>query len=388
MQPTGPSLLDLRVQGTIKGLGDWRLETRQPSRRINRLAVSPDSKFIATAHAAGIVRIYDAHSHELLQFLDAHVLDVNAIAWSPNSELLATAGEDGIAKVWRRDGSRVAKVDCQSRVNDLAFSPSGEWVVAGCYRPTILMLFKVDGSEQRRLEGHTSDVWSVDWAVDGRLASGSSDESIRIWTLDEARSRVLLQNVGQVTAVAWSPDGTKLAAGYRRNTFKLRFWTKDGESLGEVDTGQTRFLNEVAWSPDGKIAAATCADHTVYLSRSDGTVVTQVRHDHAATGAAWIGADDLVTGGWDAGLRFWNRNGKAGRVLRDENRFAALFGQVADLDQTAAYVLRRPDGTSGVLPVAGFHRRLSFPESSASFAERKATLAESLIKAHFPDVGR
>ena len=48
------------------------------------------------------------------------------------------------------------------------------------------------------------------------LATGSSDMSIRLWSLQDAESkRVLTEHKGMVTALAFSPNGKYLASAGR-----------------------------------------------------------------------------------------------------------------------------------------------------------------------------
>src|SRR5262249_947754 len=65
------------------------------------------------------------------------------------------------------------------------------------------------------LHGHTADASALAWTPDGRrLASGGFDATIRIW--DAATGRQTLSIAapdGGVLGLAWSPDGRRLAAG-------------------------------------------------------------------------------------------------------------------------------------------------------------------------------
>lgn len=63
--------------------------------------------------------------------------------------------------------------------------------------------------------GHGGRVTSVAWSPDGkRLATGSVDETVKIWDAVTGKELLTLNGPGSaVTCVAWSPDGKQLATG-------------------------------------------------------------------------------------------------------------------------------------------------------------------------------
>ncbi|MFB3092823.1 MAG: serine/threonine protein kinase, partial [Dehalococcoidia bacterium] len=84
------------------------------------------------------------------------------------------------------------------------------------------------------LEGHTSVVRSVAFSPDGaRLASGSGDGTIRLWSVETGQVLTTLKgHTAPVTSVVFSPDGTRLASGSGDQT--IRLWDL------EVTSWQTR----------------------------------------------------------------------------------------------------------------------------------------------------
>src|SRR5215813_12499359 len=79
------------------------------------------------------------------------------------------------------------------------------------------------GQELATLRGHEGVVRTVAFDPTGEvLASGSDDQTIRIWCVASNRSlRTLDGHTGKVRAISFSPDGTTLASAGEDKTIRL-----------------------------------------------------------------------------------------------------------------------------------------------------------------------
>ncbi|MBT7324934.1 MAG: TIR domain-containing protein, partial [Anaerolineae bacterium] len=74
--------------------------------------------------------------------------------------------------------------------------------------------------------------------------------------------QVMRGHGGIVLSVAFSPDGTRIASGSSDNT--IRIWdANSGEQIGEPLTGHSWSVNSVAFSPDGTRIASGSSDNTI-----------------------------------------------------------------------------------------------------------------------------
>jgi WD40 repeat protein len=137
----------------------------------------------------------------------------------------------------------------------MALSPDTRNLAIGDYNCLRLWHIK-DGIIRESLppNGHTREVSAMSFGACGNLlATCDQDRSLRLWDLDGSRPHQRLVHEGKRIAwdtVAVSPDGTKLAAGFRFGA---------GFTLWDVSGSRPRVLHEyerggtiLAFSPDSK----------------------------------------------------------------------------------------------------------------------------------------
>jgi WD40 repeat protein len=139
------------------------------------------------------------------------------------------------------------------------------------------------GVVRRTIEGHTGPVHALAFRGPRRgdgpdaspatpaarhrargplLASGSADQSVRLWDPGTGRSLgVLRGHWDKVYAVAFSPDGATLATGSNDTT--IRIWdVATGDEMTQL-RGHDAYVYSLAFSPDGRMLVSGSGDGTV-----------------------------------------------------------------------------------------------------------------------------
>jgi WD40 repeat protein len=265
------------------------------------------------------------------------------------------------------EGNRGVLRGHQGWVYAVEWSSDGGRLVTGSSDNTA-RIWSAEGTALHELTGHTSLVRVVTWSPNGaRVATGSDDNTARIWSADGTALHELTGHTGEVNAVAWSPDGGRLVtAASSDNT--ARIWSADGTALHEL-TGHTGEVNAVAWSPDGTRLATASRDNTVRIWSADGTALHELTlHTGTLNAVAWSpDGTRLATAHSDKTARIWSADGTAlhelsghtGAVLavawsRDSTRLAtAAYDNTARIWSADGIARRELTGhTSAVLAVA------------------------------------
>ena len=93
----------------------------------------------------------------------------------------------------------------------------------------------------KTLPGHTDKVFAVAWSPDGaRIASTGTDDSVLVWSVVGQRpswgqvGALSTGHGGSMNAVAWSPDSTRLASGSKDTTVQIWIVAGGPASWGEA----------------------------------------------------------------------------------------------------------------------------------------------------------
>ncbi|KAL2884620.1 Vegetative incompatibility protein HET-E-1 [Ceratocystis lukuohia] len=159
------------------------------------------------------------------------------------------------------------------------------------------------------LEGHSDYVTSVVFSNDGqRLASGSSDETVKIW---DATSGACVQTVEghhrQVTSVAFSNDGQRLASGSDDRTVKI--WDATSGACAQTLEGHHEQVTSVVFSNDGQRMASGSGDSTVKIWDATSGACVQILEGHSNTATSVAFSNDgqrLASGSWDKTIKIWD----------------------------------------------------------------------------------
>jgi uncharacterized delta-60 repeat protein len=156
----------------------------------------------------------------------------------------------------------IAKLEHNDSVNAVAFSPDGKTLATGSYDNTARLWDVETGKQLKRLE-HDGSVNIVAFSTDGKtLATGSSDNTSCTWDVKTGELLQRLKQDGSVIDVAFSPDGKILAIGSWDNTAWL--WdVQTGKELQRLEHDD--YVIDVAFSQDGKTLATGSYDNTARL---------------------------------------------------------------------------------------------------------------------------
>jgi WD40 repeat protein len=232
------------------------------------LAFGPDGTWLATGcHQDDRLRIWDVATGRLRKEIPFPYRNFYSLTVSSDGTRVATTRQDEANNKWRLNVFDIAsdKSLFSTEGAILAYSPDGRWLaVRAADEKTVLLLDARTHETTARIGGQENLVDKAAFSPDSRLlACCSGDHTIRLWQIDSGACRVLSGHTDEVYAVAFHPDGTRLATGGRDGAVWLRDLAR-GEAVVRLP-GHKSYVWSLAFSRDGTTLASGSGDTTVRL---------------------------------------------------------------------------------------------------------------------------
>ncbi len=270
------------LDGTIRL---WDTETGRMQKvlystqdEIFALDISADGSKVISTEYKGQVHVHDIEEGSI-QHLTGLLGWSADIIYSPDSNKAAAWNMDGDIWIWNTPtGEHAGTLKGQKNKwgMALAWSPEGTWLASG--RVDITIWDIASKNKFQTLEGHKDFIRDLVFSPDGQyLASACMDKTVRVWDISTGKVLYVLRPQGLViylksgpvvnpislpmSAVAFSPDGKKLATGGADRV--VRMWdAAKGELLHEYK-GHRMSITAVVFSPDGTRLLSSSLDHTI-----------------------------------------------------------------------------------------------------------------------------
>jgi U4/U6 small nuclear ribonucleoprotein PRP4 len=191
----------------------------------------------------------------------------------------------------------------------VAFHPSGDYVASASF-DTTWRLWDVNTAKELLLqEGHSKEVYSVEFQNDGALvASGGLDAIGRIWDLRTGKTAMVLDgHIQAIFATAFSPNGYQVATGAGDDT--IRIW--DMRAIKSIYTIPAHVSNvsDIRFFHANDIYFK----HVPFDVTMSGTDESEIKRDapekeYATTRAEWQYRSGLffASAGYDGFVKLWS----------------------------------------------------------------------------------
>ena len=284
------------------------------------VAFSHDDKIIATGSEDNTIKIWDLDKGECLQTLREHSQRVWLVDLHPDNQTLLSISEDQTIKLWDISSRRCLKTlkGYSNWILSLAFSPDGQILASSSQDGKVRLWDIKTGKCNSILEGHEKIISSVTFAPQHirdtqncLLASGSDDNTIKLWNHQGECLKTLQGHTDWVYSVAFNPKLNSLASGSRDRTVKI--WDcRTGECLHTLTAHEDR-VKSVTFNSSGNILASASDDKTIKIWDINNQTCLGTLTEHQDKLDCVVFSPDgniIASSGCDKTIKLWDVNSR------------------------------------------------------------------------------
>lgn len=278
-------------------------------------------------------------------------------------------GESSPAPVVAALPKIVPKVPITPQIFDLAYSPDGKLLALAGYKE-VRLLDAATRQELAVLSGSAGTVRAIAFSRDGTLlaaAGGLPARSGEVLIWDVAQRKLLHTIHGHsdcIYGVAFSPDGKSIATASYDKLVKLFDITSEKEIRTYKDHIDAVYA--VAFTPDGKRLVSGAADRTIKIwdvATGERLYTLSEPQDGINTIAVDPSGRYVAAGGLDKSIRIWSLGDKEGTLLRSLIAHEDAILRLAWSPDGSELISSSADKTVKVFRASDLTELESFPET-------------------------
>ena len=279
--PEFSGLIDFSPDGKLLASGSLKLWNVDDLKEVTAPAVdfvlgleavrfSPDGRFLVRAGYCQVM-ILDMKTQKEIKAPNEYGIDAFSVAISSDSRLLATGGFDDLVGLWDLESHKLVSTfrtfrepwnPLGSLTSSMAISPDNRFLAAGSLNDKVTIWSIKDNKEFAVVDAKLTEVNTVAFSLDSKLLAFGGPGGLELWDMQTKKEVPLDGDAGNVSCVAFSPDGKLLASGGEDKVVHL--W--DLKKLKEAGTLRSlSVIRSLAFSPDGRWLAIGCANQKVRL---------------------------------------------------------------------------------------------------------------------------
>ncbi len=281
VRPDGHEIAEATCTGLVRILDAATgrvLRSNHIGAEVFSLAYSPDGHELAAATGAGVWTI-DPQTIAAVAWKGALSTGASSVAFSPDGRRLAVDSEEGLA-IGPVKGVTAGRDVSAPLGGNVVFSPDGRLLFAGGLDASVYVYDAATDRMIRRIRAphpvnSGEEVAAVSpngrqLAVAYPVSAPPGSYAVSIYRTSTWRQQSTLMTLAdvQITALAFSPDGSRLAIGAADGTAGV--WSvPTKQELASYD-GPTAAINSIGFTPDGKSVLTASDDGVARIWRAIG----------------------------------------------------------------------------------------------------------------------